>query len=172
MARATQSEQFAISLFPMFNILICTLGVLIFILAALATLALGVGRTVLLNVGEGASKLNVTTAVHLKNPHFIEWDGSSLITHPGKDVVRFEEDIRSIDTFDQTYEYMDQAISGTALEGLLRDVSESNGRDYVVLLVRPSGFASLYEVRGYIESRDIALGYEPIMQGWNIRVPE
>jgi len=172
MARAAQSEQYAISLFPMFNILICTLGVLIFILGALATLALGVGRTVLLNVGEKASEVSVTTAVHLKTPHFIEWDGSSLIAHPEKQSAQFDQDIRSIDTFEQTYEYMQQAISGTPLESLLQQIGESKGRDYVVLLVRPSGFPSLYEVRGFIESRGIALGYEPIMQGWNVRVPE
>jgi len=172
MARATQSDQYAISLFPMFNILICTLGVLIFILGALATLALGVGRTVLLHVGEKASVLSVTTAVHAKKPHFFEWDGSSLVARPGGEVVRFGEDVRSIDTFAHTYEYMEQTIGGTPLDTLLRKIGETKGSDYVVLLVRPSGFPSLYEVRGYIESRGIELGYEPIMQGWKVRVPE
>jgi len=156
----------------MFNILICTLGVLIFILGALSTLALGVGRTVLLKVGERASVVSVTTAVHVKTPHFIEWDGKSLITHPDKDVLRFKDDLREIDTFEDTYAYMDRALNGSPLETLLRRISDSKGKEYVVLLVRPSGFSSLYEVRGYIESRGIALGYEPINQSWKVRVPE
>jgi len=156
----------------MFNILICTLGVLIFILGALSTLALGVGRTVLLKVGERASVVSVTTAVHVKAPNFIEWDGRSLTMHPSRVAFRFDKDLREIDTFEETYAYMDQAIHDSPLEYLLRRISDSKGKEYVVLLVRPSGFSSLYEVRGYIEARGIALGYEPINQSWNVRVPE
>ncbi len=168
-ARESQSDQYAISLFPMFNILICTLGVLIFILGAVATLTLGVGKSALILLPDG---MDGTSGIHEKVPHYIEWDGSSLIVHPGKESVRFEEDVREIDTFEKTYAYMDMVISGSSLDKLIHNIGQSNGNDYVVLLVRPSGFKSLYEVRGYLESKGVRLGYEPVGQGWSLRVPE
>ena len=172
MARAKQSDLYTISLFSMLNILKCVLGVLIFILLTLAMLSAGPGRTIQLKVSEGEKVFSATTDVHRKTPHYIEWDGNTLLIHPGRETVRFREDFESIDTFSQTYEYMEREIDGTPLEAMLQEIGESNGSDYIVLLVRPSGFSTLYEIRGYIESRGIALGYEPIMQGWNVRVPE
>ena len=169
MAKANQSDQFKISLFPMFNILICTLGVLIFILGALTTLAMGVGQSVSVAVAEG---LDGTYTIHEKVPRYFEWDGSSLIANPGSESVHFEEDIRGIETFEETYVYMDKVISESSLAGVIDDISESNGTNYVVLLVRPSGFNSLYEVRGYLESREILMGYEPIGQQWSVQIPE
>jgi hypothetical protein len=169
MAKANQADQFKISLFPMFNILICTLGVLIFILGALTTLALGVGQSVSVAVAEG---LDGTYTIHEKVPRYIVWDGSSLVANPGNESAHFAEDIRGIETFEETYVYMDKVINESSLADLIHDIRESNGRNYVVLLVRPSGFDSLYEVRGYLESKEILLGYEPIGQGWSVQIPE
>ena len=169
MAKENQSDQYRVSLFPMFNILICTLGVLIFILGALATLALGVGKSVSIEVAEG---LDGTSLDHVKIPHYIEWDGASLIAHPEKETVHFAKDVSAIEEFEETYKYMKEEIGGSDLGKLIQHIRESNGKDYVVLLVRPSGFSSLYEVRGYIESLGISLGYEPVKQGWSIRIKE
>lgn len=169
MARASQEDQYRVSLFPMFNILICTMGVLIFILGALTTLALGVGKTVSVEVAEG---LDGTSLDHAKIPHYIEWDGASLIAHPGRETVHFAEDVSGIEDFEETYNYINNEISGSDLGKLIQHIKGSSGDDYVVLLVRPSGFNSLYEVRGYIESQGISIGYEPVKQGWSIRIKE
>jgi hypothetical protein len=169
MAKANQADKFKISLFPMFNILICTLGVLIFILGALTTLAMGVGQSVSVAIAEG---LDGTYSIHEKVPRYIEWDGSGLVAHPGNESVHFAEDIRGIETFEETYVYMDKVINESRLADLIHEIGESNGTKYVVLLVRPSGFNSLYEVRGYLESKDILIGYEPIGQQWSVRIPE
>lgn len=169
MARVSQSDQYRVSLFPMFNILICTLGVLIFILGALTTLALGVGKSVSIEVAEG---LDGTSVDHTKTPHYLEWDGASLVAHPGRETVHFAEDVSGIENFKETYNYIDKEIDGSDLGSLIKRIKGSHGEDYVVLLVRPSGFHSLYEVRGYIESQGISIGYEPIKQGWKIRIRE
>ena len=152
MARASQSDQYRVSLFPMFNILICTLGVLIFILGALATLALGVGKSISVEVSEG---LDGTSFDHTKMPNYIEWDGARLVAHPGNETAEFAEDISGIENYGDTYDYMEKEVEGTDLGELMDRVRKSNGKEYVVLLVRPSGFDSLYEVRGYIESQGI-----------------
>lgn len=169
MARARHSDDYAISLFPMFNILICTLGILIFILGALATLALGAGRSVLLNIDDS---MDSTVAVHGKMPWYIEWDGSTLTAHPSKESLSFDEELNTIETFEETYAYIDTIVEGSYFEDLFLGISVSGGQEYVVLLVRPSGFDSLYEIRGYIETWGIDLGYEPLMQSWGLRVPE
>lgn len=169
MARARQSDEYAISLFPMFNILICTLGILIFILGALATLALGVGRSVLLDVDDS---MDSSFAVHAKSPRYFEWDGATLTAHPSGESVRFDVDLTTIDTFGETYAYIEEGIRGSSLGALLEGIGQSDGREYVVLLVRPSGFESLYEIRGYIEAQGVDLGYEPLMQEWGLRLPE
>ena len=119
MAKANQTDQFKVSLFPMFNILICTLGVLIFILGALTTLALGVGQTVSVAVAEG---LDGTYSIHEKVPRYVEWDGSSLIANPGNEFVHFEEDIRGIETFEETYVYMDKVIEESSFADLIHGI--------------------------------------------------
>lgn len=173
MARARHSEDYAISLFPMFNILICTLGILIFILGALATLALGPGRSVLLQIGgESVSKITGTADEHPKIPRYLDWDGSTLVILPGHESVSFDRPLDEIETFDATYDYIEEALRGSGFPAFFRGIGESRGREYVVLFVRPSGFNTLYEVRGYIESKGIELGYEPLMQDWGIKVLE
>lgn len=169
MARARHPDEYAISLFPMFNILICTLGILIFILGALATLALGVGRSVLLDVDDS---MDSSIALHAGKPRYFEWDGATLTAHPGGESVRFESDLTGIETFGETYAYIEEGIRESALQPILQAIGESAEREYVVLLVRPSGFESLYEIRGYMESRGLDIGYEPVMQGWGLRLPE
>ena len=84
----------------------------------------------------------------------------------------FAEDVSGIENFEKTYNYIDKEIDGSDFGKLIGRIKRSSDKDYVVLLVRPSGFRSLYEVRGYIESQGISMGYEPIKQEWKIRIPE
>lgn len=173
MARTNNSDQYAISLFPMFNILICTLGILIFILGALAALALGVGKsvTIIVDGGDGReNRIASTISAHGKIPHFFEWDGFRLTALPGLESVTFKEDISGIETFEETYTYIEAEIDSSDIADLVQVIGESKESDYVVLLVRTSGFSTLYEVRGYFELKGISLGYEPVMQGWHLRV--
>ena len=104
-----------ISLFPMFNILICTLGVLIFILGAVTAVSLGIGKTISVIPDIDHSKHNLI-------PNYIEWDGSKITLHPSMTMVTFSKNIRDIKTYQETYKYIDKSIAGTEIEKLLKDI--------------------------------------------------
>ncbi len=159
MADLTLGHDEGVSLFPMFNILACTLGVMVFVLATVATVSLGADRAV--EIVSTASPEAVPRA-----PTWVEWDGEELTLRPAGDRVRFDRDLRSIPTFEATYTYMFDRIAGTAVGGELAAVSLDRYARYVILLVRPSGFRTLPEIRGYFELLGIDLVHEPIEQGW------
>jgi hypothetical protein len=160
-----QGEE-GISLFPMFNILACTLGVMVFILATVATVSLGTNKAVEFvapEFPEGTDR-NV--------PTWVEWDGSDLTLHPSGESVTFARDLREIPTFDATYDYMFGQLAGTRVGAALADVAMERGR-YVILFVRPSGFRTLTEVRGYLDLLGADLVEVPIEQDWQrIRVKQ
>jgi hypothetical protein len=148
-----------ISLFPMFNILACTLGVMVFVLATVAIVSLGADKAVEFvapDFPEGLER---------EIPTWLEWDGSEMILHPSDDRVGFERDLRSIPTFELTYEYMFEQLAGTPVGAALADVATRRGR-YVILFVRPSGFRTLTEVRGYLDLLGADLVEVPIEQSW------
>lgn len=165
MTNRDRSNETAVSLMPMFNILICTLGVLIFILGAVVAISLGVGKSVVI-IPESIDSTEVS-----KTPIFIEWNGSELIPHPGADTIRFARELKEITTWTETYDYMDSCLAMTPTAHWLRGVCHDSSSQYLVILIRPSGFHNFKEIRGYIEKRlGIDLGYEPIDQNWVINV--
>jgi len=151
-----QGDQ-GVSLFPMFNILACTLGVLVFILSTVAIMSLGADKAVEFVSAESSEGLPSGT------PTWMEWDGSEMVLHPEGARVRFDRDLRSIPTFELTYQYMFRQVAGTPLGSALASVSLDRSR-YVILLVRPSGFRTLPEIRGYLELLGIDIVPEPIDQ--------
>ena len=136
MARLNVVQEHGVSLFPMFNILVCTLGVLIFVLSTVVTISLGVGKSILivpeLPGGEG----------HSKTPIFIEWNGSELIAYPSKQKVHFNVNLRKIKTYRETYIYMDAQVGNSPFGTILNDIYDNRQRKYVILLVRPILFVN------------------------------
>ena len=164
MARLSADDEDGISLLPMFNILACTLGVLVFLLATVATVSLGADKAVQVNAVESSEELQGRT------PTWIEWDGTEMTLHPVGETVRFETDLRGIETFQATYAYMFDQLAGTRLGAELAEVGVDDDR-YIILLLRPSGFRTLPEVRGYLQFLGIELVEEPIDEDWrNIQV--
>ena len=159
MANLNDQSEEGISLFPMFNILACTLGVMVFILATVATVSLGADKAVEFVAPEFPEGLD------RELPTWVEWDGREMTLHPSGDSVAFEVDLRSITTFDSTYAYMFDQLAGTRVGAALADVAMEQGR-YVILFVRPSGFGTLAEVRGYLELLGTDLVEVPIEQDW------
>ena len=158
MANLSDHSDEGVSLFPMFNILACTLGVMVFILATVATVSLGADKAV--EFTSAAAPNGLQSGV----PTWMEWDGTEMVLHPSGVRVRFERDLRSIPTFELTYAYMFDQVVGTQLGAQLAAASLDQSR-YVVLLVRPSGFSTLPEIRGYMGLLGIDLVAEPIDQG-------
>jgi hypothetical protein len=158
MANLNDEGEEGVSLFPMFNILACTLGVMVFVLATVATVQLGADKAVQFEVAA-----QMTEELRGRSPTWLEWDGSAMVLHPSGTSVDFEQDLRSIETFDATYAYMFEELSGSPVGAELAAVSGDPGR-YVVLLVRPSGFRTLPEIRGYLDLLGIDFVPEPIDQ--------
>jgi hypothetical protein len=158
-----QGEE-GISLFPMFNILACTLGVMVFVLATVATVSLGTDKAIEFVAPDFPAGLERDA------PTWVEWDGRDLTLHPSGDQVTFDRDLREIPTFEATYEYMFSRLAGTRVGAALADVAMERGR-YIILFVRPSGFRTLTEVRGYLDLLGTDLVEVPIEQNWQrIRV--
>jgi hypothetical protein len=153
-----------VSLEPMFNILACTMGVMVFVLATVSTVSLGTNKAVEFVAPDFPDELQRDI------PTWIEWDGREMILYPAEDAVTFERDLRAIPTFDDTYDYMFERLAGTPLGAALANASLETGR-YVILFVRPSGFTTLTEVRGYLQLLGIDVVEVPIEQSWQrIRV--
>jgi hypothetical protein len=159
MANLSGGNEEGISLFPMFNILACTLGVMVFILATAASVSLGADKAVEFVAPDFPQELGRVV------PTWVEWDGTDLVLYPEGDRVTFDRDLRSLPTFEATYDYMFQGLAGTALGAALASASIEGGR-YLILFVRPSGFRTLTEVRGYLELLSIDVVEVPIEQDW------
>lgn len=159
MANLSDESEEGVSLFPMFNILACTLGVMVFVLATVATVSLGADKAVeFVAVGE-------IEGVRSDVPNWLEWDGAHLVAHPSGEEVLFDRDLRAMRTYEQTYRYISEQLAGTRLGARLAAIA-TVGDEYVILLVRPSGFGSLAEIRGYIRLLGVEVVEEPIDQDW------
>lgn len=148
----------------MFNILACTLGVMVFVLATVATVSLGADKAVEFVAPDFPPDMD------REIPTWLEWDGTNMVLHPSGQEVTFDRDLRSIETFELTYEYMFDQLAGSRVGAALADVAIQPGR-YVILFVRPSGFRTLTEVRGYLDLLGADMVEVPIEQSWDrIRV--
>lgn len=160
MARLDDDDEEGISLFPMFNILACTLGVMVFILATVATVSLGADKAVeiVANVDPGEDEP--------RTPIWLEWDGRDLTLLPSGEQATFDRALDEIETWEETWAYISGALGGTRLGARIADVGLDTENQYIVLLVRPAGFDELPEVRGYFEFLGIDVGYEPVDPTW------
>ncbi len=184
MANLSDEDEEGISLFPMFNILACTLGVMVFILATVATVSLGADKAVEVVAGVPTETLE-TEAVAVddslrqtaqesgrgdgperRRPLWLEWDGDRLFHYETLDSVVVEEDLRAFGTWEDTWDYLSETLSGTRIGNVVAQAALDNENQYIVLLTRPSGFEELLEVRSYFELLGIDVGLEPINQQW------
>lgn len=172
--RPNSYRKLGISLFPMFSLMVAVLGILLFILVTVVLFAVGVDKTVRVEVQASAR-----TDAHQRQPVFLEWDGQTLIAHPWQYELAIERDL-DLDFFDvrngmdylALYKYLDGKLANTPMAQVFYDVAQDKENKYFVVLVRPSGLKSFTELRGYIEQRGIALGYEPVDADWKIRIKE
>lgn len=160
MARLDDDNEEGISLFPMFNILACTLGVMVFILATVATVSLGADKAVdiVAHVDPGDPEP--------RTPIWLEWDGTTLTLLPTGEQATFERPLDEIETWEATWSYISTSLGGTRLGARIANVGLDNDNQYIVLLVRPEGFDELAEVRGYFEFLGVDVGYEPVDPTW------
>ena len=63
-------------------------------------------------------------------------------------------------------------MPNSALEKLLAQVSDRREQEYLIVAVRPDGIDVFDKVRDMVEQKRIDIGYEPIDEGWQLKVKE
>lgn len=146
-----------ISLFPVFNILVCLLGILIFIMSASVIISVGLERSVVVNM-DSSSKNTID-----KTPYFVEWYGNQVVIHPSIDTLKFNKKIDS-------FEDISGQNSNPIFKSFIEKIRQNRNTDYLVFLVRPSGFNNFFYLKKYIIDKKIDLGYEAVDQNMEINV--
>lgn len=160
MANLQGNDEEGVSLFPMFNILACTLGVMVFILATVATVSLGADKAV--EYVSDEVPVEVGGPLQGRLPTWMMWDGRELTLLPDGESVTFETDLVEV-PLDDLPDHVFDRIVGTDVGRAISAASLAENR-FVVLLVRPSGFHNLTRIGSYIELLGIAVVPEPIDQ--------
>lgn len=156
----------AVSLFPMFNILIGTLGVLLFILTTTGSMAFGPQKT------EDFSHVLVQNKDNPKVPMLLDWDGRRLRNIQANCEAYFEKDFASsaFDTYPEMFQYMNAVLDGSALGDSIAFVQEHKTQRYFLVFVRPSGMSNFIGVKEFLRTGNTGIGYEPIEQYTRIKL--
>ena len=146
--RHTSHEHF--DMLPFIGLLMCVLGVLLFVTLSVAALALGP------NVKEGW--LPVTVGDRQKTPILVEWEGKSAVIHE-------EAGSKSITAF------LDNDNKTTPdLLNFLTEMMAKRKTHYVLFAVRPSGFRNFQLLADEFRDRKVDVGYEPVPEDKRIRL--
>lgn len=139
----------AFELFPFLGILACTLGCLLLVVVSM----------VALSVGPGAAENWYVEGKGKKSPRIVEWDGMMVTIHPSKTKVSASAAMAS------------NGRNSSPFGKLLAEVKADGKRQYIFILVRPSGFSNFGEFRKMIfNDWGIDIGYEPVDQARPISV--
>jgi hypothetical protein len=139
-----------IELFPFLSVLACTIGTLILLIIVVSTQILGNEREVTI-IARGETGTNES-----KTPRYIECQQDGVIIYPHQTFVPLAE----IDRPD------------SALSRLLDEVEKNRDRQYLIVTMRPQGIEVFKRVREAIERRGIDIGYEPLDEGWRLKIED
>jgi biopolymer transport protein ExbD len=139
-----------LELFPFLSVLVCTIGTLILLIIVVTAQILGNQRQVTI-VAKSENGQNKS-----KNPRYIECQKDGIIIHPSQKFVSRQE----------------IGISNSVLEKLLVEMSERREREYLIIAVRPDGIDVFKEVRRLVEQKNIDIGFEPIDEGWRLKLKD
>jgi hypothetical protein len=162
MKRKTENIN-SVSLFPIFNILICTLGVLIFILSTLTVISLGTGKSLRIVPEKIRGE-------HDKLPHYLIWDGSTLINLSTNDSVVFNKSLSEFKYYNASFEYISERLQDTKLGEVIENVKKNANNEYFIIFLRAKGFTSFDDLQYFILKNGIDIGYEPMENNIKIRL--
>jgi hypothetical protein len=135
-------------LFPFLAVLACVIGTLVLLVILVTSGVLGSKRSITI-----VAQTSAGSNVRLK-PHYVEVNAAGVVLYPGQQFVPAS----SLERHD------------TPLAELLAGVARRRDREYVIVALRPDGFANFSRVRAQVENRGIQIGYEPIDEGWKLRI--
>ena len=137
-------------LLPFIGLLMCVLGVLLFVTLSVAALALGP------NASEGWLPLEAENKK--KIPILVEWDGKSAIIH-------LDKKLKSIQAFSDS-----AGKSTSELSSFVNEMITKRNTHYVLFAVRPSGFKDFQLLADEFREKKVDVGYEPISQDKPVRL--
>lgn len=149
MRRRIKHSRIETELFPFLSVLACTIGSLILLIIVVSTETLSDKREVTIIAENEEGGIN-----QKKQPRYIECKEDGVIIHPNETFVPTNK--------------LDQPDS--ALIKLIGEVKEKRDQEYVIVAVRPSGIDVFQQVRELIETEGIDIGYEPIEEGWTLKI--
>lgn len=146
-SRVAETEHF--DMLPFIGLLMCVLGVLLFVTLSIAALALGP------NVKEGW--LPITDESRKKTPVLIEWDGTKALIHTEKQPLSVQA-------------FSDAETPTNELSRFVTDMAAKRQTHYVLFAVRPSGFKNFQVLADTFRTKRVDIGYEPIQQDKAVRL--
>lgn len=135
-------------LFPFLSILVCTMGTLILLIIVLTSQTLSNQRQVTI-VAKSENGVNQS-----KQPRYIECRSDGVVIYPSQTFVSLSE-------LNNSY---------SPLETLLQQISANRDKEYLIVAIRQDGIDVFKQVRSQIEQRGIDLGFEPLDEGWKLKI--
>ncbi len=148
MRRRSRISKIETELFPFLSVLACTIGTLILLIIVVSTETLSDNPEVTI-IAESEDGRN-----QKKQPRYIECKEDGVVIYPSEIFVPLTE--------------LNEPDS--ALSKLITEVKEKQDKEYVIVAIRPSGIDVFRQVRDLIETEGIDIGYEPIEEGWTLKI--
>ncbi|OKH26342.1 hypothetical protein [Chroogloeocystis siderophila] len=138
-----------VELFPFLSVLVCVIGSLILLIVVVTAQISTNQRQVTIVARENGQN-------QAKTPRYIECRSDGIVIYPEQTFVNREDINRS----------------NSALQSLLAEVSFNRDKEYLIVAIRPDGIDVFQEVRTLVERQNIDIGFEPIDEGWQLKVQD
>lgn len=148
MRRRFRKNKTEVELFPFLSVLACTIGSLILLIIVVSTQTLDSNPEVTI-IAKTESGKNQG-----KQPRYIECTKDGLVIYPSKTFIP-KQNIQK---------------ENPQLSKFISEVKKNSNKEYVIMAIRPQGIEVFQEIRDLLENEKIDIGYEPIEEGWTLKI--
>ncbi|MBL1209847.1 hypothetical protein [Geminocystis sp. GBBB08] len=149
MRRRSKSSKIELELFPFLSVLACTIGSLILLIIVISTETLNNNPEVTIIAKTEAGGMN-----QKKQPRYIECKKDGVVIYPSQEFVSKNQ----------------LSKPNSKLANFIQKIKNNKDKEYVIVAIRPNGINVFQQVRELIEKEKIDIGYEPIEEGWTLKI--
>lgn len=162
MASRTRKSDSAISLFPFLSILICSLGVIVFIVVGICLISFA-NPYISFGLGQSGNK----NGKHSETPVYVECHNDTLIILPENNLVsqKLVVPLNSIDNKNSEFTQLLNRIKRSKHRNSQNKIQYEN---YFVFAIYPEGVKSFRKARSLGIKDNIKIGYEPMDKNWRL----